>query len=103
MKKLFVIAALIIAASINSFAQESKSVDFKQEGKNIVVASTKKKKSAPKDTGFTYEIDGIKYPVYQGGKGALFIKRVSKNTGKEYTYYLPKEIQIVVKKQLNNK
>lgn len=44
--------------------------------------------------------DGKTYPVYITKKGACYIKRVSKKTGKEYKYYLPKEIQEQIRKEL---
>jgi hypothetical protein len=44
--------------------------------------------------------DGVSYPIYVTKKGACYIKRVSKNSGKEYKYYLPKEVQEQIKKEL---
>lgn len=44
--------------------------------------------------------DGKTYPIYITKKGACYIKRVSKKTGKEYKYYLPKETQAQIKKEL---
>ena len=59
--------------------------------------------------------DGIIYPIYITKKGArtsksaagtsggsCYIKRISKKTGKEYKYYLPKEIQEQIRKELGN-
>ena len=37
--------------------------------------------------------DGIVYPIYITKKGACYVKRISKKIGKEYKYYLPKEVQ----------
>lgn len=34
--------------------------------------------------------DGKIYQVFQTPKGALYVKKISKKTGKEYKYYLPK-------------
>lgn len=45
--------------------------------------------------------DGIVHPIYITKKGACYIKRISKKTGKEYKYYLPKDIQETIKKELN--
>lgn len=45
--------------------------------------------------------DGIVYPIYITKKGTCYVKRISKKTNKEYKYYLPKEIQEQIKKELN--
>lgn len=40
-------------------------------------------------TGAKYEDrDGTTYPVYQSKRGKLFVRKVSKTTGKTYNYYL---------------
>lgn len=44
--------------------------------------------------------DGKIYPIYISKKGACYIKRISKKTGKEYKYYLPKETQEQIRKEL---
>ena len=44
--------------------------------------------------------DGKTYPIYISKKGACYIKRISKKTGKEYKYYLPKETQKQIRKEL---
>lgn len=44
--------------------------------------------------------DGIVYPIYITSKGACYVKRISKKTGKEYKYYLPKEVQKEIHKEL---
>lgn len=41
------------------------------------------------------------YPIYITAKGACYIKKISQKTGKEYKYYLPKEIQSAIQKELN--
>lgn len=33
------------------------------------------------------------YPIYKTKNGAYYILRISKKTGKEYKYYLPKELK----------
>lgn len=47
--------------------------------------------------------DGIVYPIYITKKGACYVKRISKNTGKEYKYYLPKDIQEQIRRELGKK
>lgn len=44
--------------------------------------------------------DGKTYPIYISKKGACYIKRISKKTGKEYKYYLSKETQEQIRKDL---
>lgn len=44
--------------------------------------------------------DGKTYPIYITKKGACYVKRISKKTGKEYKYYLPKETQEQIRKEL---
>lgn len=44
-------------------------------------------------TNDTYTIKSTKYNVFKSKKGAFYIWKTSKNTGKKYKYYLPKEIQ----------
>ena len=45
-------------------------------------------------TTYTYQIKGVKHPVFKSRSGAYYIYKVSSKTGKKYKYYLPKEIQI---------
>lgn len=53
-------------------------------------------------TQFTWQDkDGNIYPIYISKKGACYVIKVSKKTGKEYKYYLPKEIQETIRKELN--
>lgn len=53
-------------------------------------------------TKYTWEDkEGNKYPIYITKKGACYILRTSKKTGKEYKYYLPKDTQETIKKELN--
>lgn len=59
--------------------------------------------TASQDTETKYEWqdkEGNKYPIYITKKGACYVKRISKKTGKEYKYYLPKDIQAEIQKEL---
>lgn len=42
---------------------------------------------------------GYKSPIYVTTKGTYYIFRTSKKTGKEYKYYLPKDVQETIKKE----
>ena len=47
-------------------------------------------------TNHTYELNDIKYPIFVTKNGAYYIWKISKKSGKEYKYYLPKDIQIAM-------
>ena len=89
------IIALLVAPSMSvaSYAGVVK------EG-NVYVQTTTTVKET--ETGVYYkDKDGILYIIYVSPNGSLYIKRISKKTNKEYKYYLPKEIQKTIKKELN--
>ena len=44
--------------------------------------------------------DGNIYPIYISKKGACYVIKVSKKTDKEYKYYLPKDVQETIRKEL---
>lgn len=74
--------------------------DIVRDGDTFKVETT----SVNKDTKTKYtwkDKEGNKYPIYITKKGACYVLRVSKKTGKEYKYYLPKDIQETIKKELN--
>ena len=74
--------------------------EVKREGDTFKGEQTTKESDT--ETKYTWEDkDGNKYPIFITKKGACYIKRVSKKTGKEYKYYLPKNIQETIKKELN--
>lgn len=82
------LTALLVALlmSVASYA------DVVRDGDNFKVEKTT---SVNKDTKTKYtweDKDGNKYPVYITKRGACYIIRTSKKTGKEYKYYLPKDI-----------
>jgi len=58
---------------------------------NYVTVTSVKTKAPDKKTGKTLTIKGVKYPVYEGSKGGLYIIRTSKKSGKEYKQYLKVE------------
>ena len=88
------IIALLVALSISvaSYA------DVVKEG-NVYVQKTTTVKE--KETGVYYQDkDGIRYIIYVSPKGSLYIKKISKKTSREYKYYLPKEVQEAIRKEL---
>ena len=92
MRKL--IFCLILAAiSLTSTAE------VKREGDTFKVEQTSK--ASDTQTKYTWEDkEGNKYPIYVTKKGACYILRTSKKTSKEYKYYLPKDVQETIKKEL---
>lgn len=81
MKKLIII--LVVLFSMNMTAQT-----YKKVGNELVKVETVSTKTQPVKTKLTVTIKDIVYPVYKSTRGKYFIKRVSKNTGKEYNQYL---------------
>lgn len=91
----YIISLLImLTLSMSSFAE------VKREGNNFKVEQTSK--ASDTKTKYTWEDKaGQKYPIFVTKKGACYVIRVSKKTGKEYKYYLPKDIQETIKRELN--
>lgn len=91
----YIISLLImLTLSMPSFAE------VKREGNNFKVEQTLKAKDT--QTKYTWEDkEGNKYPIFITKKGACYVLRTSKKTGKEYKYYLPKDVQETIKKELN--
>lgn len=74
--------------------------EVKRENDTFKVEQTLKAKDT--QTKYTWEDkDGNKYPIFITKRGTCYIIRVSKKTGKEYKYYLPKDIQETIKEELN--
>lgn len=86
---------VVLLISITGYADVVRDGDtFKVERTTSVNQDTKTK--------YTWEDkEGNKYPIYITKKGACYVLRTSKKTGKEYKYYLPKDIQEAIKKELN--
>ena len=92
----YIIALLVaLSMSVASYAGVVRNGDtFSVENTTSVNQDTKTK--------YTWEDrEGNKYPIFITKKGACYVLRISKKTGKEYKYYLPKDIQETIKKELN--
>lgn len=92
----YIIALLVaLVLSVSSYADVVRNGDtFKVENTTSVNQDTKTK--------YTWEDkEGNKYPIYITKKCACYIIKVSKKTDKEYKYYLPKNIQETIRKELN--
>lgn len=76
------------------------SAEVKREGNTFRVEQTTKESDTK--TQYTWvDKDGNVYPVFITKRGACYIFRTSKKTGKEYKQYLPKNIQEIIKQELN--
>lgn len=82
MKKIITIMVMLLFVALPSIAQ------------NFVATERAETVYTDTITTYTYEIQSVKYHVFKSKKGAFYIWRISKKTGKKYKYYLPKEIQI---------
>jgi len=93
---LFLLASILVtgiqAQSKSTAKDTTKSkanTEVTSDGNYKAITRARLEQTKPKDTGKTYtDSKGVKYPVYQGPKGGLFIYRTSQKTGKEYKYYL---------------
>lgn len=95
MRKLFLIAMLIIASVFASYAQ-----NYTKAGNTFKVVSGATTSKETK-TDFIWETSkGEKYPIYVGPSGSCYIKRISSKTGKEYKQYLGAEVSAEVCKSL---
>lgn len=79
MKQIFFFFLLIFSCSVNA--------EIIRDGNNFKVEQTT---NNDKLTRYT---DSKGYPVYVSSTGKFFVWKTSKKTGKEYKYYLPKEVQ----------
>ena len=76
------------------------SAEVKREGNTFKVEQTTKESDTK--TQYTWvDKDGNVYPVFITKRGACYIFRSSKKTGKEYKQYLNKNIQETIKQELN--
>lgn len=94
------IIAIFSLSLSNTFAQNLTTLD-----KETKTFTTEKSKTLSNDILTEYkwkDSKGIEYPLYlhkytkgeNAGKYTCFVFRVSKNTGKEYKYYIPNGIEI---------
>lgn len=106
MKKLLIILAVLLIGAVGTTcsAMTSKARSASEAHEVVRNGNTfETVQSANSDTVTPYnwkDKDGNVYPVYITKKGACYIKRISKKTGQEYKYYLPKEIQEQIRKEL---
>lgn len=92
----------IICLFLATFCLTSYAQNIVREGGTFKTQTTQTTKGNDQQTKYIWEDSkGIKYPIYISQRGACYIKRISGNTGREYKYYLPKEVQETIRKELN--
>lgn len=95
MKKLIIISAIIFSALTGYAEIQREGNTFKSDNGVASVYSGSETKYKWEDK------EGKSYTIYITKNGASYIIRTSKKTGKEYKYYLPKEVQEQIKKELS--
>lgn len=92
----YIIALLVaLVLSVSSYA------DVVRNGNTFKVENTTSVNKGTQTKYIWEDKEGNKYPIYITKKGTCYVIKVSKKTGKEYKYYLPKNIQETIKKELN--
>jgi hypothetical protein len=92
-----IVSAMMFVFTLTSFAE------IKREGNTFVNTKTERSIRVEQLTPYTYVCDGITYPVYTKTGTSFYIKKISKNTGEVYDYYLPKKVQEEIKKEFKLK
>lgn len=92
--KHFIIIIALLLGSFTGYAEVTREGDTFKVEKTATTSSNTQTKYTWQDK------EGNKYPIFITKKGACYVKRVSKKTGKEYKYYLPKEVQTQIKQEL---
>lgn len=81
-------------------------IQFDAKAQNVIIQGNTISlvQQQDKETPYNYQDkQGKTYKIYMTPKYKFYIKKVSKKTGKEYKYFLPKEIQETLLKTINNK
>ena len=98
MKTLFfiILVGVLFLFGISLYAQS-----YKKEGNTFVQQARKYSRAEPKETPYKYkDSKDNEYVIYITTSGTCFIKKISKNSGKEYRYYLDAEISKEVSKAM---
>lgn len=96
MKKVLVMLVLLLGLTAPTYSQ-----NFEKHGTEFVQTKTTRTKSEPEKTTYTWkDSKGNVYPIYISNTGSCFVLKVSAKTGKEYRYYLGKEISAAICKEL---
>lgn len=91
MKKFIFLAVMLLIGLNNSMANDS--TTFVVNGNMYSkVHTTNKQKTKSVQTPYVYQIGEQELPILLSVNGRAYVIRISKNTGKEYKYYLGEEI-----------
>lgn len=75
--------------------------NYVRNGKEYSSVQTTKDKSEDENTGYVWkDKSGQTYEIFISKRNACYIWRTSKKTGKQYKYYLPKEVSRDIANQL---
>lgn len=96
MKKILVTLVLLFGLVAPTYSQ-----NFEKNGTEFVSTKATRTKSEPEKTIYTWKDNkGNVYPIYISNTGSCFVFKISAKTGKEYRYYLGKEISTAICKEL---
>lgn len=106
MKKFFIsaLSALAIIMAMPAQAETNDSTTYTMVDATTFKSKAKTRKaSQPIATPYYWEdAKGEKHPIFMTKNGACFVYKTSKKTGKEYRYYLPKDIRTEINKLMSN-
>lgn len=92
----YIITLLVaLLMSVASYA------DVVRTGNIITITKTTTLVNEKQSTGLYYQDNkGNQYLIYKSKNNKFYVIKTSQKTGKEYKYYLPKDIQETIKKEL---
>lgn len=91
MKKIVILAAMLLSATLVINAQE-----VTRNGKNFTQVKATKTQFTDTVTGYTYTIDKVEYPMYISKNGHCYIWKTSQRTGNKYKSYMSEEVSRAV-------
>lgn len=94
MKHLIITIALALTFFVGVSAQS-----FKREGNTFAQVTNVVTKSDVR-TKYTWKVGDKQYPIFLTKRGAVYIVRQSKKTGKEYRQYLSKDLAAQIRKEV---
>lgn len=102
--KHFIAVALCVLTMLLCCSLATQAQTYNRKGNNFEQVSSKNTGSKSTKTQYTWtDSRGKTYPIYITNNGRCFINKVSAKSGKEYKYYLPKEVSQQIAKELGIK
>lgn len=90
-KKIFLIVLIIVLTFIATAGAQTKTPNYKIVGNEIVKVTAVKESEPSTQTRLRHKIKDSVFVVWKSPRGAFYIWRTSKNTGKKYKQYLKLE------------